>query len=259
VAPRTGHLPLWAGAGDPAGRPGPLAAWAPQDWPLAPGWAPLVEAFLRSPSGQQVAAHLRQRLDAGAVIYPPRPFRALELTALDEVRVVILGQDPYHGPGQAEGLAFSVPEGVRLPPSLRNVFQELVRERGGALPASGSLSDWAAQGVLLLNTCLTVEDGLPASHARIGWEALSDALIAACSAQGRPKAFLLWGAHAQAKATLIDGSRHLVLQANHPSPLSARRPPRPFIGCGHFAQVDAWLKTFGENPVRWLKSQKSGA
>ena len=258
-------LPLWDEAGEavaaagPGGAAGRLMAWSPERWPLAPGWAPLVANFLRSAAGQRVEAHLRQRLQQGAVVYPPTPFRALELTSLADVRVVILGQDPYHGPGQAEGLAFSVPQGVRLPPSLRNIFQELVRERGGAVPASGSLTDWAAQGVLLLNTCLTVEQGAPASHARLGWEALSDALIAACSAQGRPKAFLLWGAHAQAKATLIDASRHLVLQANHPSPLSARRPPQPFIGCGHFAQVDAWFKTFHENPVQWLKSQKTRA
>ena len=122
------------------------------------------------------------------------------------------------------------PEGVKCPPSLRNMFQELTRDLGGALPASGSLQGWAQQGVLLLNTCLTVEQGAPASHAKQGWETLTDALIAACSAHESPKVFLLWGAHAQSKLGLIDASRHLVLQANHPSPLSARRPPRPFIG-----------------------------
>jgi uracil-DNA glycosylase len=194
---------------------------------------------------------LADRLLAGAAIYPPEPFRALELTPLAHVRAVILGQDPYHGAGQAEGLAFSVPDGVRIPPSLRNIYNEIASEFGGMPPSTGSLKAWAAQGVLLLNTCLTVEDGAPASHARMGWEALTDAIIAACSADDRPKVFFLWGAHAQAKAALVDGSRHLVLQANHPSPLSARRPPAPFIGCGHFAQANGWLAQKKQEPINW--------
>lgn len=226
-------------AAEPADR---LLEWAPTQWPAAPDWQPTLQAFWPSADGQRLARFIQARLQAGATVYPPQPLRALELTALDEVRVVILGQDPYHGPGQAEGLAFSVPDGVRLPPSLRNIFQEIVRDLGGAMPAGGSLQSWARQGVLLLNTSLTVEQGQPASHARQGWETLTDALIAACSAHERPKAFLLWGAHAQSKAGLIDAGRHLVLQANHPSPLSARRPPLPFIGCGHFGQVERWLE-----------------
>ncbi|HEX5806147.1 MAG TPA: uracil-DNA glycosylase [Macromonas sp.] len=229
-----------------------MQAWAPQTWPVAAGWAPLVQAFLDSAEGHGLAAALRQRLADGAVVFPPQPFRALAHTALDDVRVVILGQDPYHGPGQAEGLAFSVPPGVKWPPSLRNIFQELVRDLDGALPASGSLAAWAQQGVLLLNTSLTVEQGAPASHARLGWAWLTDALIAACSAHARPKAFLLWGAHAQGKAGLIDASRHLVLRANHPSPLSARRPPEPFIGCGHFGRVNTWLRQKNEKQIAWL-------
>ncbi|HEX5805713.1 MAG TPA: uracil-DNA glycosylase [Macromonas sp.] len=229
-----------------------LQHWAPEAWPVGAGWSPLVQAFLVSPDGRRLAEALQQRLAQGAVIYPPHPFRALRETPLDAVRVVILGQDPYHGPGQAEGLAFSVPDGVKLPPSLRNIFQELVRDLGAQPPASGSLLHWARQGVLLLNTSLTVEQGAPASHAKLGWERLTDALIHACSAHLAPKAFLLWGAHAQSKAPLIDTARHLVLSANHPSPLSARRPPQPFIGCGHFGRVNAWLQQKNEKPIAWL-------
>lgn len=229
-----------------------LQAWAPEIWPLAVGWTPVMREFLASARGQSLSAVLQQRLAQGALIYPPQPFRALLETPLDEVRVVILGQDPYHGPGQAEGLAFSVPAGVRFPPSLRNIFQELVREFGGQPPTSGSLLPWARQGVLLLNTSLTVEQGVPASHAKLGWDVLTDALIRACSEHLRPKVFLLWGAHAQGKLPLIDSSRHLVLTANHPSPLSARRPPQPFIGCGHFGRANAWLQQKNEKPIDWL-------
>lgn len=203
-------------------------------------WRPVVEAWRASPAGLALIAHVEQRRAAGAAIYPADPLRALRLTPLAEVRVVILGQDPYHGPGQAEGLAFSVPAGVKPPPSLRNIFAELQREFGGAAPASGHLGHWARQGVLLLNTILTVEDGQPASHAKRGWEALTDALIQAVARQPRRIAFLLWGAHAQAKAPLIEQAapgRHLLLTANHPSPLSARRPPQPFLGCGHWGAL----------------------
>lgn len=227
-----------------------LAEWAPERWPLAEGWRPVVDAFLRSPQGESLAAFLRQRIEAGAVIYPPHPLRALELTPLSQVHAVVLGQDPYHGPGQAEGLAFSVANGVKLPPSLRNIFQEM-----GCSPASGSLVEWARQGVLLLNTCLTVEDGQPASHARRGWEQLTDALVERVAATASPCVYFLWGAHAQGKAALIQGTAAragndvLVLQANHPSPLSARRPPVPFLGCGHFAQAREWLAQRGVKGV----------
>lgn len=222
------------------------AAWSADD-----SWRPILQQYWRSSQGQALLGALADRLRAGATIYPPEPFRALELTPLANVRVVILGQDPYHGAGQAEGLAFSVRDGVRIPPSLRNIYNEVAREFGGTPPPSGSLKAWAAQGVLLLNTCLTVEEGAPASHARMGWEALTDAIIAACSADDQPKVFFLWGAHAQAKAALVDGSRHLVLQANHPSPLSARRPPVPFIGCGHFAQANGWFTQKKQEPINW--------
>ncbi|HEV8689748.1 MAG TPA: uracil-DNA glycosylase [Ideonella sp.] len=206
------------------------------------GWRPIVDAWRASPTGQVLIEHVERRRATGAVIYPADPLRALKLTPLAEVRAVILGQDPYHGPGQAEGLAFSVPAGVKLPPSLRNIFVELQRDLGLAPPANGHLGGWARRGVLLLNTSLTVEEGQPASHAGRGWEGLTDALIEAVAAQPRRIAFLLWGAHAQAKAPLIERTapgRHLLLRANHPSPLSARRPPEPFIGCGHFGRLHA--------------------
>lgn len=216
------------------------------------GWAPLVEAWRTSPAGQGLEAFLAQRRAAGATIYPPEPYRALQLTPLERVKVVILGQDPYHGPAQAEGLAFSVPRELRkLPPSLRNIYKELQRDLGLAPPAHGHLGPWAERGVLLLNTCLTVEDGAPASHARFqkdgGWESLTDALIRAAAAEPSPKVFMLWGAHAQAKAVLIAaaGPQHLILQSNHPSPLSATRPPLPFIGCGHFSRAAHWLAERG--------------
>ena len=214
-------------------------------------WRSLVDMFWRSQQGQALLAFLQQRLQAGAQIYPPEPLRALCLSPLPDVKVVILGQDPYHGMGQAEGLAFSVPSGVAAPPSLRNIFKELQRDLGQAPPFEASLSLWAANGVLLLNTCLTVEDGLPASHAKQGWEALTDAIIQAIAESTKACVFMLWGAHAQSKATLIaQATSHkpttcLVLQANHPSPLSALRGPQPFIGCGHFSKAQQWLQSKG--------------
>lgn len=204
-------------------------------------WQPVVDAWRRSPAGRGLLDFVQARLAEGAIVYPREPMRALALTPLHTVRVVILGQDPYHGPGQAEGLAFSVPAGQKIPPSLRNVFAELQRDLGLPPPTSGCLGGWAQQGVLLLNTCLTVEQGRPASHAGRGWEALTDGVLTAVATRaGPPVAFLLWGAQAQAKADLIAHAgqgRHRVWQANHPSPLSARRLPVPFIGCGHFGAV----------------------
>lgn len=223
------------------GEPDQLISAEPSDWPVAPGWQSLVDAFFASEAGRKLLDFLRGRLAQGAVIFPPQPLRALQLTPPDRVRVVILGQDPYHGRGQAEGLAFSVAPGVRLPPSLRNIFKELQRDLGVPLPSfpvpGGSLVRWAAQRVLLLNTCLSVEEGRPASHAGQGWEMLTDALIRRVSDGAHPVVFMLWGAHAQGKRALIDASRHQVLLANHPSPLSALRPPLPFIGCGHFSSA----------------------
>jgi len=207
-------------------------------------WREVTEPFRASAQGRSLLARLDQRVAAGATVYPPQPLRALALTPLEEVRVVILGQDPYHGPGQAEGLAFSVAPGCPPPPSLRNIFKELRRDLGLPPPPSGSLVPWARQGVLLLNTTLTVEQGQAASHARWGWETLTDALVAAVAR--RPgRVFMLWGAHAQAKAPLLAGRGHLLLRANHPSPLSALRPPLPFIGCGHFSAASRFVAAAG--------------
>jgi uracil-DNA glycosylase len=203
---------------------------------------------------------LTERLAHGAVIYPARPFRALETLEPQSVKVVILGQDPYHGPGQAQGLAFSVPDGFKRPPSLRNILLEIEREfptdQATLVLESdllqNDLSRWAAQGVLLLNTCLTVEDGQPASHARLGWETVTDALITDVARDPAPKVFMLWGAHAQAKRALIaDHDNHLILMANHPSPLSARRPPTPFVGCDHFRLANDWLAQHNLQVIDW--------
>ena len=232
-----------------------LTQWAPHQWPVAADWRGVVDAFLASPDGLKLASFLRARLAAGATIYPPQPLRALELTPLHSVRAVVLGQDPYHGPGQAEGLAFSVASGVRLPPSLRNIFKEMQGMPDEPLPANGSLVAWARRGVLLLNTSLTVEDGQPGSHAKKGWESLTDTLLAEVAKTASPCVYLLWGAHAQAKARLIEqtarehGREALLLQANHPSPLSANRPPVPFLGCGHFVQAREWLAARGHPGV----------
>lgn len=240
-----------------------LQAWNPQDWPVAAGWQLLVRTFLASEVGQKLGGFIGARLAAGATIYPPQPFRALELTPLDGVKVVIVGQDPYHGPGQAEGLAFSVVPGIRPPPSLRNIFKELAREAvaqspddlmENALPTNGSLAHWAQQGVLLLNTCLTVEDGLPASHANQGWEVLTDEIVKAVASRRESVVFLLWGAHAQKMAPIVrqmGAENHLVLMANHPSPLSALRPPQPFIGCNHFSQANVFLRQHERVPISW--------
>lgn len=207
-------------------------------------WAPLLRAWAASDAGRQLIRQIDARLAAGASVFPAQVFRALALTPLSRVRVLILGQDPYHGPGQAEGLAFSVPDGQRLAPSLRNIVKELGRDLGMAAPASGSLVGWARQGVLLLNTSLTVEDGQPGSHAKLGWQVLTDNIVAAVAEDPRPKVFMLWGAHAQAKAGLVAAKgRHLLLQCNHPSPLSATRGPVPFVGCGHFGRAREFLRS----------------
>lgn len=242
-----------------------LTEWAPESWPVAPDWRALVDRFLASEGGQGLARFLRARLASGAIIYPPRPLRALALTPLAQVKVVILGQDPYHGPGQAEGLAFSVAPGVKVPPSLRNIFSEIAHDpllTPGAVMSDrdGSLVHWAQQGVLLLNRCLSVEAGQPASHAGRGWEALTDEIVTAVAAKDSPVVFLLWGTHAQANQHLLvtkgrldagATTRHLVLTSNHPSPLSARRPPAPFLGCGHFGLANAYLERHGCAPIAW--------
>lgn len=247
----------------PAPLPPHLREWVPERWPVADDWRPTVDAFWCSAPGRQLVEFIRGRLASGAIIYPPQPLRALALTPWADVKVVILGQDPYHGPGQAEGLAFSVAPGVKPPPSLRNIFKEIARDpllAAKSEPADGSLLRWAQQGVLLLNACLTVEDGQPASHAQRGWEALTTALLECVARKESPVVFLLWGAHAQAKQGLIAASAasrpagavaHLLLSANHPSPLSALRPPKPFLGCGHFGLVNAYLSQQQQAPIDW--------
>lgn len=223
--------------------------------PLA--WRAITDPFARSEAGRELVAFVDQRVRDGAIVYPRQTFRALEFGPPQAVRAVILGQDPYHGPDQAQGLAFSVAAGARrLPPSLRNVLKEVAADTGVPSICRDDLSPWAAQGVLLLNSVLTVEDGAPQSHAGRGWELLTDALLAAVAAQPEPAAFLLWGASAQRKRALVEragSAPHLVLQANHPSPLSANRPPVPFVGCRHFSQTNAFLGAHRRDgpPIRW--------
>ncbi len=211
-------------------------------------WMRALDAATRA-SLANAEAWITAREAAGVRVFPPAclRYRALELVVPSEVRVVILGQDPYHGAGQAMGLAFSVPRGVRVPPSLRNIFKELKADLGLALPSHGELTAWAAQGVLLLNTSLSVEEGRAASHANIGWDPVTDGLIRRASDEAPAAVFMLWGNHARAKAPLVERSRHLVLEAAHPSPLAARR----FFGCRHFSQANAFLAVRGAEPVRW--------
>ena len=220
---------------------------------VAGDWQPLLQSWAESPPGGALLAAVDARVAAGAVVYPGAPLRAFELTPRASVRVVIVGQDPYHGPGQAEGLAFSVPAGQRMPPSLRNIFRELQRDLGVPPPATGSLQTWAQRGVLLLNTSLTVEDGQAGSHARLGWQTLTERVLHALVADAAPKAFLLWGAHAQAQMDLLKpgAGPHLALRCNHPSPLSALRAPAPFVGCGHFGQASRFLAAAGQGALDW--------
>jgi uracil-DNA glycosylase len=227
---------------------------------LTADWRDVLGTESARASLAHLGAQIKQALDRAATIYPADPWLALRLTPLANVRVVILGQDPYHGPGQAQGLAFSVPRTCKAPPSLRNIFTEIDRDLGagflGLTPEhSNDLSHWARQGVLLLNTTLTVEDGQAASHAKIGWQVITDLLIAAVAKRDSPTVFMLWGAHAQGKLELIQttglSGKRLILQSNHPSPLSARRPPVPFIGCGHFQGANDWLKAHGQPEIAW--------
>lgn len=219
-------------------------------------WTAVLQSWREGAAGQALLAAVDARVAQGCVVYPGQVFRAFELTPMSRTRVVVLGQDPYHGAGQAEGLAFSVPPGQRLPPSLRNIFKELHRDLGLPLPTMGSLVPWADQGVLLLNAALTVEAGRPGAHAKLGWQALTDKVCDVLAADEMPKVFMLWGSHAQARAQRVRalGERHLVLECNHPSPLSATRPPRPFIGCGHFGEANRFLVRAGRGAVAWALS-----
>ena len=229
--------------------------WPPSMAGLTDPWRELLSDFWRRPTGLALDQKVHAGLAAGQVVFPDSPYRALALTPFEKVQVVVLGQDPYHGPDQAQGLAFSVGAGQKIPPSLRNIFKEVQRDTGVSLPVgmhAGSLERWASQGVLLLNTALTVEDSQPASHSRWGWEVLTDKLIRALAEDAQPRAFVLWGAHAQTKQDLLaNQAQHLILTCNHPSPLSARRGANPFIGCGHFKAANAWLLQQNLQVIDW--------
>ncbi|MCX7865450.1 MAG: uracil-DNA glycosylase [Novosphingobium sp.] len=223
------------------------------DSTVPPSWQPALLPVLKTREARRLGGFLRAEEARGKRIYPPRGsrLRALELTPLDQVRVVILGQDPYHGPGQAHGLCFSVPDGVRIPPSLANIFSEIASDLGIPPPAHGNLEGWARQGVLLLNNALTVEEGRAGSHQNIGWEAITDAAVAAVAAKKEPCVFMLWGSHARRKAERVADlahSRHLVLTAAHPSPLSAHAG---FFGCRHFSKANAFLEANGRGAIDW--------
>lgn len=217
---------------------------------LEPSWKAALRDEFAQPYMQELGAFLRREKSAGKEIYPPGHliFNALDSTPLDSVRVVILGQDPYHGPGQAHGLCFSVQPGVTPPPSLQNIFKELKRDLNLPIPNHGYLQHWANQGVLMLNTSLTVERGLAGSHAKMGWQRLTDRIIQVVSEQRPHVVFLLWGAHAQSKTPLIDPTRHLLLKSAHPSPLSAHRG---FLGNGHFSRTNQFLRQYGFEPIDW--------
>lgn len=213
-------------------------------------WQRALAPVLQSREMDDLTRFLAARSAVGARILPPEEerFRAFELTPLSSVKVVILGQDPYHGPGQAHGLAFSVQPGVRVPPSLLNIFKEAAVDLGLARPTHGFLEHWARQGVLLLNDVLTVESGKAGAHQGRGWEALTDAAVRAVNDLPQPVAFLLWGKPAQKKAGFVDSGRHLVLSAPHPSPLAAHRG---FFGSRPFSQVNGWLQAQGRTPIDW--------
>ncbi len=220
---------------------------------LSSDWKQVLREALLSERMDGLREFLKQQLTQGQVIYPPTSdwFKAFDLTAPRHVKVVILGQDPYHGPGQAMGLCFSVPEGVKIPPSLVNIYKELEADLGVARADHGDLSKWARQGVLLLNNTLTVEAAKAGSHAKRGWDAITDACVAAVAARDQPSVFILWGSHAQAKAKRIAGLRegqHCVIESPHPSPLSAHRG---FFGSKPFSRTNAFLSDHGREAIDW--------
>jgi len=217
---------------------------------LEASWKARVGAWLEREDMRALSAFLRQRKAAGNRIYPPGAeiFAAFAATAFDAVKVVILGQDPYHGPGQAHGLCFSVRPEVPIPPSLVNMFKEIERDLGLPAPDHGWLMPWAKQGVLLLNAVLTVEHARAGAHQGKGWEGFTDHVVDVLNRERDGLVFLLWGSYAQAKGRMIDTSRHCVLKTSHPSPLSAHRG---FLGCGHFSATNAWLRQRGQAPIDW--------
>ena len=223
---------------------------------LAPSWKARVGEYLERDDMRALADYLRARKAAGVQVFPPGPkmFSAFDATPFEDVRVVILGQDPYHGAGQAHGLCFSVPPGVQVPPSLVNIFKEIRRDLGIAPPDHGCLLPWAQRGVLLLNSVLTVEAGCAGSHQRKGWEGFTDHVVDVLNREREGLVFILWGAYAQAKGKVIDTERHRVLKATHPSPLSAHRG---FLGCGHFSAANRYLVARGGAALDWSLPPRS--
>jgi uracil-DNA glycosylase len=214
------------------------------------GWKKVLEAEFSKPYFLQIVHFLKTEKNNGKIIYPPgsQIFNAFEMSPFDRTKLVLLGQDPYHGPGQAHGLSFSVPDGVRPPPSLQNIFKELQADTGMPIPHTGNLSPWARQGVLLLNAYLTVEQNVPASHSQAGWAEFTNAVIQKLSDQKKNIVFLLWGKFAQEKQVLIDETKHLLLKAAHPSPFSAEKG---FFGCRHFSKSNEYLVKQGLDPIDW--------
>jgi len=223
---------------------------------LEPSWKDRIGEYLARPDMRALSDFLRAEKQAGKVIYPPGPeiFAAFDHTPFDAVRVVILGQDPYHGPNQAHGLCFSVRPGIPAPPSLQNIFKEIQRDLGFRAPDHGCLTPWADRGVLLLNATLTVQQGMAGSHQGKGWEGFTDAAIDALNREREGLVFMLWGSYAQKKGQLIDGRRHCILRSVHPSPLSAHRG---FIGCGHFSAANQYLESRGVAPIDWSLPKRS--
>ena len=212
-------------------------------------WKNVLKTEFEQPYFQSLATFLRKEKENNKTVYPPGSliFNAFNTTPFDKVKVVILGQDPYHNPGEAMGLSFSVPRGVRTPPSLQNIYKELKEDLGVPIPNHGDLTHWAEQGVFLLNAMLTVERNKPRSHQKIGWQTFTDAVIRRLSDQGEGLVFMLWGGFARQKKMLIDSSKHLVLEAAHPSPLAGGA----FFGSRHFSRANAYLKEQGKEPVDW--------
>jgi uracil-DNA glycosylase len=220
------------------------------DVKIEESWKSVLKNEFKKPYFLEAVTFLKTEKALGKVIYPPGSllFNAFNTTPFEKVKVVLLGQDPYHGKGQAHGLSFSVPEGIKPPPSLINIFKELQSDTGVPIPRHGNLSKWAQQGVLLLNACLTVRENDPLSHSKIGWTQFTDSVISTISATKKNVVFLLWGKYAQEKQALIDETKHLVLKAAHPSPYSANNG---FFGCRHFSKANDYLMKNGLDPIDW--------
>lgn len=218
---------------------------------LPNSWLPYLGEEFDKPYMQELAAFLEDEKEAEKVIYPAQEniFNAFKHTGFDKVKVVIIGQDPYHGPDQAHGLSFSVPDGIKLPPSLKNIYKEIEQDLGISMSTGGNLTSWADQGVLLLNAVLTVEQGQAASHQKKGWEAFTDKVIEVLSRECEGLVFVLWGGYAHKKGKVIDADKHKVLKGVHPSPLSVYRG---FYGCAHFSIINAYLQQQGKEKINWL-------